>query len=442
MGIGAALLMPGTLSTITSVFPPEERAKAVGIWAGFAGAGGTLGILVSGALLEEFYWGSIFVMTAVLAASRSSRSSRWCRRPVLDRTGPNLDPLGAIVSAIGIGLLVFGIIEGPDRGWTDPITLAGIARRGGVPRGVPRRRAAHRRTAARSAACSSTTASRPGRRRCSCSSSPCSASSSCRCSSCRLVLGYSTLHRRARPDADDGDHAAAVASCRARCRSATGTSSSAVLGLFVSAIGFGAVRDRSASTVTSCTSSLTTLVIGAGRGPGDDAGDQRHRVVAAARPSRVWPPPSTTPHASSAPLSASRFWAVCSTSGTATRSTPTSVDCPRHRRPGPRGARDRCSGRARSAKGSAALADASREAFVVGMRYALFVVSPCCCSAPRSCGSAARHARRRSSRTSSTSPSASTRRTQPRRTRCCRPDRLRLERWGGPCRVRTRCEPG
>src|SRR3954454_12666579 len=68
MGIGAALLMPGTLSTITSVFPPEERAKAVGIWAGFAGAGGTLGILASGALLEQFAWGSVFVLTGALAA--------------------------------------------------------------------------------------------------------------------------------------------------------------------------------------------------------------------------------------------------------------------------------------------------------------------------------------------------------------------------------------
>ena len=72
MGIGAALLMPGTLSTITSVFPPEERAKAVGIWAGFAGAGGTLGILASGALLEAFYWGSIFVVTAALALGRAA----------------------------------------------------------------------------------------------------------------------------------------------------------------------------------------------------------------------------------------------------------------------------------------------------------------------------------------------------------------------------------
>src|SRR4051812_36138183 len=67
MGIGAALVMPGTLSTITSIFPPEERAKAVGIWAGFASIGGTLGLLGSGVLLEGFSWTSVFVATAVLA---------------------------------------------------------------------------------------------------------------------------------------------------------------------------------------------------------------------------------------------------------------------------------------------------------------------------------------------------------------------------------------
>ncbi len=129
MGIGAALLMPGTLSTITSVFPPEERAKAVGIWAGFAGAGGTLGILASGALLEQFAWGSVFVLTAVLAGVA-------CVGMILvvpttraeERVA--FDIRGSVVSAIGIGLLVLGIIEGPERGWTDPVTLLGLV--GGV----------------------------------------------------------------------------------------------------------------------------------------------------------------------------------------------------------------------------------------------------------------------------------------------------------------------
>jgi EmrB/QacA subfamily drug resistance transporter len=126
MGIGAALLMPGTLSTITSVFPPEERAKAVGIWAGFASAGGTLGIVASGALLEKFFWGSIFLVTAgialatliaIIAVVPSTRATEKVR----------FDPLGSVVSAIGIGLLVFAIIEGPDRGWTDTVTLISLA---------------------------------------------------------------------------------------------------------------------------------------------------------------------------------------------------------------------------------------------------------------------------------------------------------------------------
>jgi EmrB/QacA subfamily drug resistance transporter len=124
-GVGAALLMPGTLSTITSVFPPEERAKAVGIWAGFAGAGGTLGILASGALLEQYWWGSIFVVVAVLAAVSCLGVIMFVPDTRSDEHVA-LDPRGAVVSALGIGLLVLGIIEGPERGWTDPSTLVGI----------------------------------------------------------------------------------------------------------------------------------------------------------------------------------------------------------------------------------------------------------------------------------------------------------------------------
>jgi EmrB/QacA subfamily drug resistance transporter len=129
MGVGAALLMPGTLSTITSVFSEEERAKAVGIWAGFATAGGTLGILISGALLEQFFWGSIFLVTAAIAVVTLVAiilvvpSTKAPERVAFD-------PLGSVFSALGTGLLVLGIIEGPVRGWTDLITLIGLA--GGV----------------------------------------------------------------------------------------------------------------------------------------------------------------------------------------------------------------------------------------------------------------------------------------------------------------------
>ena len=124
-GIGGALIMPGTLSTITSVFPPEERARAVGIWAGFSGAGGTLGMLGAGWLLGSHSWASIFYVTAAISALTflavvafvpTTRSSEHV----------GLDPLGTVLSAFGIGALVLGIIEGPIRGWTEPLTLGAL----------------------------------------------------------------------------------------------------------------------------------------------------------------------------------------------------------------------------------------------------------------------------------------------------------------------------
>src|SRR5919106_2772000 len=58
MGIGAAFIMPATLSIITSIFPPEERPRAIAIWAGFAGAGASIGPIITGGLLEGFWWGA------------------------------------------------------------------------------------------------------------------------------------------------------------------------------------------------------------------------------------------------------------------------------------------------------------------------------------------------------------------------------------------------
>ena len=67
MGVGAACVMPVTLSVITTVFPPEERGKAVGTWAGVAAGGGVLGLVTSGVLLEWLAWPSVFGLNVVLA---------------------------------------------------------------------------------------------------------------------------------------------------------------------------------------------------------------------------------------------------------------------------------------------------------------------------------------------------------------------------------------
>jgi DHA2 family multidrug resistance protein-like MFS transporter len=125
-GAGAALVMPATLSLLTTIFPPHERRRAIAIWAGFAGAGGALGPIVSGALLESYWWGSALlvnvpvVLAVLIAVWLFSPTSR-------DPRATPLDPGGAVLSLIGLGALVFAIIEGPDRGWTDPGVVAAFA---------------------------------------------------------------------------------------------------------------------------------------------------------------------------------------------------------------------------------------------------------------------------------------------------------------------------
>jgi EmrB/QacA subfamily drug resistance transporter len=125
-GIGGALIMPGTLSTITSVFPAEERARAVGIWAGFAGAGGTLGMLGAGWMLGHYSWTSIFYVTAAVAAVTFAAIVAFVPE-TRSSEHVGLDPLGTVLSAFAVGSLVLGIIEGPVRGWSDPLTMVGLA---------------------------------------------------------------------------------------------------------------------------------------------------------------------------------------------------------------------------------------------------------------------------------------------------------------------------
>ena len=125
MGVGAAMIMPVTLSVITTVFPPEERGKAVGTWVGVAAGGGVLGLLASGVLLEWLPWQSIFVLNVVLAAVAllgtlavvpATRESR----------PPRLDLVGTLLSAAGLAALVFGVIEGPERGWGELTTVVSL----------------------------------------------------------------------------------------------------------------------------------------------------------------------------------------------------------------------------------------------------------------------------------------------------------------------------
>jgi EmrB/QacA subfamily drug resistance transporter len=122
MGIGAAFVMPSTLSILTNVFPARERAKAIAIWAGISGAGAAVGPLASGLLLEHFWWGSVFLVNLPIIAA--ALVAGWILVPKSkDATESPLDPIGAVLSILGLSALVYAIIEGPHHGWLSAESL-------------------------------------------------------------------------------------------------------------------------------------------------------------------------------------------------------------------------------------------------------------------------------------------------------------------------------
>jgi EmrB/QacA subfamily drug resistance transporter len=126
MGVGAALIMPVTLSVITTVFPPEERGKAVGTWVGVAAGGGVLGLLASGVLLEWLPWQSIFALNVILATVALA-GTLVIVPATREARPPRLDPVGSLLSAAALGAIVYGVIEGPERGWGEPATMLSLA---------------------------------------------------------------------------------------------------------------------------------------------------------------------------------------------------------------------------------------------------------------------------------------------------------------------------
>lgn len=122
MGAAAALVMPTTLSVITTSFPESERARAVGLWVGIAGGGAVLGLLGSGLLLEWFAWNSFFALNAVLALLAIAGTVAFvpASRAL---TPPRLDPIGALLSLSGLVAIVYGTIEAPSNGWLSSTTL-------------------------------------------------------------------------------------------------------------------------------------------------------------------------------------------------------------------------------------------------------------------------------------------------------------------------------
>ncbi|MFJ9771661.1 DHA2 family efflux MFS transporter permease subunit [Kitasatospora sp. NPDC101157] len=111
MGVGAALAMPATLAIIMNVFEREEQPKAIGIWAGAVGLAIAIGPITGGLLIEHFWWGSVFlinvpiVIVAVIAMAILVPESK-------DPDPGALDPIGVLLSIVGLVALIYGIIKG------------------------------------------------------------------------------------------------------------------------------------------------------------------------------------------------------------------------------------------------------------------------------------------------------------------------------------------
>jgi EmrB/QacA subfamily drug resistance transporter len=121
-GLGAAFVMPATLSMLSRAYPPEQRTKVIGIWAGVAGSAGVAGLVGSGVLLSFSDWKSICWALAacglvVLVAASTIPSPR-------DEVAGSVDWVGAALVAGAVGLVVFALLEAPTRGWTDVTTIA------------------------------------------------------------------------------------------------------------------------------------------------------------------------------------------------------------------------------------------------------------------------------------------------------------------------------
>lgn len=128
LGVGGALIMPSTLSIISSTFPTHERAKAIALWAAVFGLGIGIGPVAGGWLIERFAWNAVFFVNLPVAAI-ALIGGAFLLADSRDESAPRLDLPGILLSIPGLFALVYGIIEAGQSGWTAPqvLTSFGIA---------------------------------------------------------------------------------------------------------------------------------------------------------------------------------------------------------------------------------------------------------------------------------------------------------------------------
>lgn len=123
-GLGAALIMPATLSIINASFPAGQRGRAIGIWAAVAGLGGLLGLILAGVVLQHYSWHAAFIAPAVLAAVLAVAG---CTVPTShDRHARPFDLTGAVIGVVAVGALVFGILRSAEHGWSNAVVIGSL----------------------------------------------------------------------------------------------------------------------------------------------------------------------------------------------------------------------------------------------------------------------------------------------------------------------------
>ena len=123
MGLGATLIMPATLAIITNTFTDRgERQRALGIWAGTTGAGVALGPIVGGLLLAHFAWGSVFLINVPIALLGIATGIPFVPDS-RNEHAQRLDLIGSLLSILGLGLVLWAVIQAPVHGWASAEVL-------------------------------------------------------------------------------------------------------------------------------------------------------------------------------------------------------------------------------------------------------------------------------------------------------------------------------
>ncbi|MEV1321510.1 DHA2 family efflux MFS transporter permease subunit [Micromonospora arborensis] len=122
LGVGAALIMPITLASLTALFTGADRARAVSVLVSGMGVGIPLGPIIGGYLLEHFWWGTIFLVNLPIVALAAITVAVFLPES-RDPNPPRLDPAGAVLSTVGLVAFVYAVIEAPERGWTAPTVI-------------------------------------------------------------------------------------------------------------------------------------------------------------------------------------------------------------------------------------------------------------------------------------------------------------------------------